>query len=409
MGVSALPTAFYGSDGFMLIAAALVFIMTPGLALFYGGMVNKKNAVTMMMQNFFSAGWTTIVWVFFGFSLAFGPNLKGLIGSGHYFFLTHITPSTLFPGNHVISLYTFMIYQLMFAIITPVLMTGAFADRMRFKAFIIFTTLWLFFVYFPFAHWLWGGGFLAKWGVEDFAGGIVVHTSAGFGALAAIFYLGHRKHIKPGNHSIPLVLIGTALLWFGWFGFNAGSALRVSVDTNVAFVNTMEAAAFAAIVWMFIDYWKTGRWSALGFMAGSIAGLATVTPTAGFINPQAAMVVGIVSAIVCHAAVDFVHKKGWDDSLDVWGVHGIGGFSGIILLGIFGDAAVYGSNGLIYGGAAFFGKQVAAAVFCAIYAFVVTYILIWITDKITSVRVPEGAEETGLDAYEWAEATYGEA
>ncbi|WP_456421495.1 ammonium transporter [Thermococcus sp.] len=397
------------SDGFMLIAAALVFIMTPGLALFYGGMVNRKNAVTMMMQNFFSAGWTTIIWVLFGFSLAFGPDVKGIIGNSHYFFLNNITPSTLYPGNHLISMLTFMVYQLMFAIITPVLMTGAFADRMRFKAFIVFTTLWLFLVYFPFAHWLWGGGFLAKWGVEDFAGGIVVHTSAGFGALAVVLYLGMRKHIKEGNHSLPLIVIGTALLWFGWFGFNAGSALRVNIDTNVAFVNTMEAAAFAAVTWMFWDYWKTGKWSALGFMTGSIAGLATVTPTAGFISPQAAMIVGIVSAIICHLAVDFKNRRGWDDALDVWGVHGIGGFSGIILLGIFGNAAILGSNGLIHGNVAFFIKQVVAAVGCAVYAFVVTYILIWITDRITPVRVPEEAEKRGLDEYEWAESAYAEA
>ncbi|WP_457751992.1 ammonium transporter [Thermococcus sp.] len=394
------------SDGFMLIAAALVFIMTPGLALFYGGMENKRNAVTMMMQNFFSVGWTTVLWVLFGFSLAFGPDVKGIIGNGHYFFLNNLSMNTLFPGNDQISMLTFMVYQLMFAIITPVLMTGAFADRMRFKSFIIFLTLWLFIVYFPLAHWVWGNGFLAKWGVEDFAGGLVVHTSAGFGALAAIFYLGKRKHILEGNHNLPLIVIGTALLWFGWFGFNAGSALRVDTDTNVAFATTMIAASFAAVTWMFMDYWRTGRWSALGFMTGSIAGLATVTPTAGFISPQAAMIVGIVSAIICHLAVDFKNKRNWDDALDVWGVHGIGGFSGIILLGIFGSSAILGSNGLIYGGASFFVKQVAAAIFVAIYAYVVTYILIWITDKISPVRVPEGAEETGLDAYEWAEATY---
>ncbi|NJF25015.1 ammonium transporter [Thermococcus sp. Bubb.Bath] len=394
------------SDGFMLIAAALVFIMTPGLALFYGGMVNKKNAVTMMMQNFFSAGWTTVLWVVFGFSLAFAKDIGGVIGNLQYFLLDHIGPNTLYPGNHEISMLTFMVYQLMFAIITPVLMTGAFADRMRFKAFIVFLTLWMIFVYFPFAHWLWGGGFLAKWGVEDFAGGLVVHTSAGFGALAAVFYLGKRKHVLEGNHSLPLIVIGTALLWFGWFGFNAGSALRVDVDTNVAFVNTMEAAAFAAVTWMFWDYWKTGKWSALGFMTGSIAGLATITPAAGFVNPQAAMIIGITAAIVCHLAVDYKNRKGWDDALDVWGVHGIGGFSGIILLGIFGSSAILGSNGLIYGGVGFFGKQVAAAVMCAIYAFVVTYILMWVTDKITPVRVPEEAENTGLDEYEWAEEAY---
>jgi len=394
------------SDGFMLIAAALVFIMTPGLALFYGGMVNKKNAITMMMQNFFSAGWTTVLWVFFGFSLAFGPDVKGVIGNGHYFFLNNISPNTLFPGNGQISMLTFMVYQLMFAIITPVLMTGAFADRMSFKAFILFLTMWLFVVYFPLAHWVWGGGFLANWGVEDFAGGLVVHTSAGFGALAAIFYLGKRKHVLDGNHSLPLIVIGTALLWFGWFGFNAGSALRVDADTGVAFVNTMIAASFAAVTWLFWDYWKKGKWSAIGFMAGSIAGLATVTPTAGFITPQAAMVIGVAAAIICHLSVNFVSSMGWDDSLDVWGVHGMGGFAGIILLGIFGSSAILGSNGLIHGGASFFVKQVAAAVFVAIYGFVLTYVLLWITDKITPVRVPESAEKTGLDAYEWEEATY---
>ena len=396
-----------GSDGFMLIAAALVFIMTPGLALFYGGLVNRKNTVTMMMQNFFSAGWTTILWVLFGFTLAFGPDVAGIIGGAHYSFLLNMTPKTLFPGDGgVISMYTFMIYQLMFAIITPVLMTGAFADRMKFKGFIVFITLWLFLVYFPFAHWLWGGGFLQQWGVEDFAGGIVVHTSAGFGALAAVFYLGKRLHPKPGNHSIPLIVLGTALLWFGWFGFNAGSALRVDADTNVAFVNTMIAASFAAVTWMFWDYAAGKKWSAIGFLTGSIAGLATITPAAGFVNPQAAMAIGIISALVSHWVVDWVHKKGWDDSLDVWGVHGIGGFTGIILLGIFGSAAIYGSNGLIYGGVDFFGKQVAAAVMAAIYAFLVTYGILWITDKITPLRVSEEEEEKGLDESEFAEVAY---
>ena len=395
-----------GSDGFMLIAAALVFIMTPGLAFFYGGMVNRKNAVTMLMQNFFSAGWTTILWVFFGFSLAFAKDIGGVIGNLHYAFLANIQPGTLYPGNNEISMLTFMVYQLMFAIITPILMTGAFADRMRFKAFIVFLTLWLTFIYFPLAHWVWGGGFLAKWGVEDFAGGLVVHTSAGFGALAAVFYIGKRKFPKDGNHNLALIAVGTALLWFGWFGFNAGSALRVDADTAVAFVNTMIAASFAAVTWMLWDYWKTGKWSALGFMTGSIAGLATITPAAGFVSPQAAMVIGVTAAIVSHLMVDYKNRKGWDDALDVWGVHGMGGFTGIILLGIFGSSAILGSNGLIHGGTTFFLKETAAAIFVAIYAFVVSYILVWITDKITPVRVPEEAEKTGLDEYEWAEQMY---
>ncbi|GAB6101566.1 ammonium transporter [Thermococcus atlanticus] len=390
----------------MLIAAALVFIMTPGLALFYGGMVNRKNAVTMMMQNFFSAGWTTVLWVIFGFSIAFGKDIAGIIGNGQYFLLDHIGPTMLYPGNNEISMLTFMVYQLMFAIITPVLMTGAFADRMRFKAFLVFLTLWLGVVYFPLAHWLWGGGFLQSWGVEDFAGGLVVHTSAGFGALAAVLYLGKRKHILEGNHNLPLILLGTALLWFGWFGFNAGSALRVDMDTNVAFVNTMIAASFAAVTWMFWDYWRNGRWSAIGFMTGSIAGLATITPAAGYVTPRAAILIGLLSAVICHTAVDFKSSRGWDDSLDVWGVHGVGGFSGIVLLGILGTSAILGSNGLAYGGTGFFIKQVIAAVFCAIYAFVITYILMWITDRITPVRVPDEAEKSGLDAYEWAEMAY---
>ncbi len=393
------------SDGFMLIAAALVFIMTPGLALFYGGMVNKKNAVAMMMQNFFSAGWTTVIWVLFGFTLAFAPDIAGIIGNCNYVALFNLTPNTLY-SNGAISMYTFMIYQLMFAIITPVLMTGAFADRMRFKGFIVFLTLWLFLIYFPFAHWLWGGGFLAQWGVEDFAGGIVVHVSAGFGALASVFFLGKRLHPKPGNHSVPLIVLGTALLWFGWFGFNAGSALRVDADTNVAFINTMIAASFAAITWMFWDYAVGKKWSSIGFMTGSIAGLATITPAAGFVNPQAAMIIGITAALVSHWVVDFVHKKGWDDALDVWGVHGIGGFTGIILLGIFGSAAINGANGLIYGGVDFFGKQIAADLFTAAYAFGVTYGILWLVNKITPLRVPEEEEEAGLDATEYDVPAY---
>ena len=395
-----------GSDGFMLIAAALVFIMTPGLALFYGGMVNKKNAVTMMMQNFFSAGWTTILWVFFGFSLVFGPDVAGIIGSSKYFFLIHIGPATLYPGNDQISLLTFMIYQLMFAIITPVLMTGAFANRMRFKGFILFLTLWLFIVYFPLAHWIWGGGFLQQLGVEDFAGGLVVHTSAGFGALAALIYLGRRIHIKSGNHNIPLILIGTSLLWFGWFGFNAGSALRVDTVTNVAFVNTMIAASFAAVVWMFIDYAKNKKWSAVGFMTGSIAGLATITPAAGFVTPQGAMAIGFISPLLCYFFVGLIKKRNWDDALDVWGVHGMGGFSGIILLGILGSAAILGSNGLIYGNLKFFGIELGAALLVALYAFVVTYILVWVTNKITPLRFSPEDEEKGIDEAEFAEATY---
>jgi len=393
-----------GNTAFVLLSAALVMIMTPGLGFFYGGLVGRKNVLTILMQSLFSLGWVTILWVLFGFSLAFGPDVAGLIGGSKYFFLNHISEFTIMGAFHG-PLYAFLMFQLMFAVITPALITGAFANKVKFKAYVAFLTLWSFLVYFPVAHWLWGGGFLQKWGCEDFAGGIVVHATAGFSALATVFYLGARK-VKDEPHNRMWVALGTALLWFGWFGFNAGSALRAGGDAAVAFTNTQIAASFAAVTWVLLDVLRGGKVSVVGFCTGAIAGLATVTPTAGYVTPQAAMVIGIVAALACYAAVQYKARRGWDDALDVWGVHGIGGYTGIILLGIFGTSAVLGSNGLLYGNPAFLGKQFVAATLCSAYSFAVTYAILWIIERFTTLRTSEAEQISGLDEVELGETAY---
>ena len=393
-----------GNVAFVLTSAALVMIMTPGLGFFYGGLVGKKNTLTILMESFFSLGWTTIIWVLIGFTLAFGHDVGGVIGNLRYVLLLHINEYTALTA-YKIPLLAFVMFQLMFAVITPALITGAFANKMKFKAYIVFLTLWLFLVYFPVAHWVWGGGFLQSWGIEDFAGGIVVHETAGFSALATALYLGARK-FKDNPHNLMFVALGTALLWFGWFGFNAGSALRAGGDASVAFANTQISAAFAAVTWVLLDEASGKKTSTTGFCTGAIAGLATVTPTAGFVTPQAAMIIGIIASLVAYSAVSYKNKKNWDDVLDVWGVHGMGGLTGIILLGIFGSSSILGSNGLIYGNAAFFGKQVVAAVIGAIYPFVVTYVILWIIDKTMELRVPVEEQQEGLDSTELGEAAY---
>ncbi|NPA97358.1 MAG: ammonium transporter [Crenarchaeota archaeon] len=394
-----------GNTAFVLLSAALVMIMTPGLGFFYGGLVGRRNALTILMESFFSLGWVTILWVLFGFSLAFGPDVAGLIGGPKYFFLNHIFEKTTMAAFHG-PLYAFVMFQLMFAVITPALITGAFANKMRFKAWIAFLTLWSFLVYFPVAHWLWGGGFLEKWGCEDFAGGIVVHATAGFSALAAALWFGATRKFKNRPHNLMWVALGTALLWFGWFGFNAGSALRAGGDAAIAFTNTQIAAAFAAVTWVLLDAARGGKISATGFCTGAIAGLATVTPTAGYITPQSAMIVGIVAALACYAAVSYKNKKGWDDVLDVWGVHGIGGFTGILLLGIFGTSSVLGENGLLYGNPMFFVKELTAACLCSAYSFAVTLFILWLISRFMEVKIPEEQMEKGIDEIELGEVAY---
>ncbi|HPQ69497.1 MAG TPA: ammonium transporter [bacterium] len=392
-----------GNTGFMLLATSLVMLMTPGLAFFYGGLVGRKNVLTIMMQSFVSMGWTTILWYVCGYSLCFsgtlsaGTDLGGIFGNLNMMFLRGIDPSTVFAASNI-PLWVFCAYQMMFAIITPALITGAFTNRVRFSAYLIFLTVWLLFVYFPFVHMVWGGGLLAKWGVLDFAGGIVVHAIAGMAALASVFYVGKRKVEDKGMHSIPLVALGTGLLWFGWYGFNAGSELAVDGITAQAFINTDTAASFAGITWLILAWVFEKKPKFVGLLTGAVAGLATVTPCAGFVTIHSAAIIGIIAGIVCYGAITMKNKLGWDDALDVWGVHGVGGIIGTIMLGMFATIAVNpnGANGLFAGNAAFFGKEVAAVLGASAYAFIFTYVALWLINKITPVHTSQ-EEEAGLD------------
>ncbi len=386
-----------GSTGFMLLATSLVMLMTPALAFFYGGLATRKNILGIMIQSFVSLGITTILWFIVGYSLCFsgtGP----IIGNLDKAFFLGINATTPF-GNGKIPEYVFIAYQMMFAIITPALITGAFTGRVTFKAYLVFLILWQLLVYYPFVHMIWGGGILQQWGILDFAGGIVVHISAGFAALASVFYVGSRKDKVMQPNNIPLVAIGTGLLWFGWYGFNAGSELRVDHITVTAFLNTDIAASFATVTWLIIEKIKTGKPKFIGLMTGAVAGLATITPAAGFVPVWAAAIIGITASCISYFAVSLKNKHGWDDALDVWGVHGVGGFTGTVLLGIFASKALNsaGANGLAFGGTSFFLKQLLVASLAAVYAFIFTYIMLWLINKVTHVRVTEEEERLGLD------------
>ncbi|PIV81832.1 ammonium transporter, partial [bacterium CG17_big_fil_post_rev_8_21_14_2_50_64_8] len=352
-----------GNTGFMLLATSLVMLMTPGLAFFYGGLVGRKNVLTIMMQSFVSLGVTTVLWYAVGYSLCFSGGEGGIIGNLDLAFLRGVTPDTPFAGGQI-PLIVFIAYQMMFAIITPALITGAFSNRVHFSAYLIFLVLWLLLVYFPFVHMIWGGGLLAKWGVLDFAGGIVVHNIAGMAALASVLYVGRRSIVDSAPHSIPLVALGTGLLWFGWYGFNAGSELQVDSITAAAFLNTDIAASFAAVTWLIISWINDKKPSFVGLLTGSVAGLATITPGAGYVTTSSAVIIGICAGAVCYIAVGLKNRLGWDDALDVWGVHGVGGALGIVMLGLLGTTTVNisGANGLFYGGGDFFVKQLAAIV-----------------------------------------------
>jgi ammonium transporter, Amt family len=401
-----------GATAIVLISAAFVMLMTPGLAFFYGGLVRRKNVLTIMMQSFISMGIVTIIWVFGGFSLMYGKDIGGFIGNPlQYFALRGVASATLqIPGSTmVIPLMAYFFFQEMFAIITPALITGAFADRVSFKSYLIFLVLWSILVYTPMAHWAWGGGFLAQMGFADFAGGIVVHTSAGFAALASVLFIGKRK-IKKGEklapHNVTYVALGAALLWFGWFGFNGGSALGSNGLAAVAFVNTDIAASLAMVTWMIIDWTREGKPNMVGAMTGAVAGLVTITPAAGYVQPWAAAVIGIICAFVCYTAVQLRTKWGWDDALDVWGVHGVGGALGTILVGVFAAFAVNHVSGLIEGNVHQFLIQLLGAGLAIVYSVVVTVILLWLVNMITPVRVSEDIEITGLDEGLFGEAAY---
>jgi Amt family ammonium transporter len=406
-----------GNTGFMLLCSSLVMLMTPGLAFFYGGLVGRKNVLAIMMQSFTSMGWTTVLWWAFGFSMCFSGDLKsgtdyfGIIGNFHWAFLNGIWLNTPSPSNDTIPLFVFFGYQMMFAIITPALITGAFANRVRFPAYLLFLTAWLVLVYFPFVHMIWGGGIMAKWGVLDFAGGIVVHNIAGIAALASVLYVGRRKVQDRGPHSIPLVALGTGLLWFGWYGFNAGSEFRVDSVTAVAFINTDLAASFAAMTWLAMDWMTTKKPKFLGLLTGSVAGLATITPAAGYVSPKAAVIIGILAGIVCFYAVALKNRLQWDDALDVWGVHGVGGFLGILSCGAFASLAFNpaGSDGLRHGNSHFFLVELGAVLISSVWAFVFTYGMLWLIDRVTPVKAGEAAEAEGLDMTLHGEVAYIEA
>ena len=392
----------------MLIAASLVMLMTPGLAFFYGGLVGRKNVLAIMIQSFLSMAVVDVIWFAFGYSLCFSGGQGAVIGDLRLAFLNGRRPQHAVRETARFPLFVFVVYQMMFAIITPALITGAFANRVRFTAYFIFLVVWLILVYFPLVHMVWGGGLLAQWGVRDFAGGIVVHASAGFAALASVFFVGPR-HVKDrGPHSIPLVALGTGLLWFGWYGFNAGSELRVDQITVAAFLNTDLAASFAAVTWLILAWIFEKKPKFLGLLTGSIAGLACITPAAGYVTPGAADLIGILSGFVCYLAITFKNRCSWDDALDVWGVHGVGGVLGILCLGVFGSAGrePLGVRRRLRGGWAFLGKQAAAGFGAAAYSFLVAFAALWLINKITRVRVAEGEEEVGLDAAELGEHAY---
>ncbi len=424
-----MPTWDTGNTGFMLLATSLVMLMTPGLAFFYGGLVGRKNVLAIMIQSFVSMGWTTVIWYLLGFSMCFSGNcvdgtdlLGGIVGNFNWVFLSGIDLSTSSAvttaagnipifGNAGIPMVVFIAYQMMFAIITPALITGAFANRVKFSAYLIFLTLWLVLVYFPFVHMIWGGGILWEWGVKDFAGGIAVHNIAGMAALASVLYVGKRKVIDQGLHSIPLIALGTGLLWFGWYGFNAGSEFAVDSITAIAFLNTDIAASFAAIVWILLAWWIEKKPKFVGLLTGAVAGLATITPAAGYVSTSSAVIIGILAGVVCYFAVALKNKLGVDDALDVWGVHGVGGMFGIIMLGILGSVAVNpnGANGLLFGDSSFFIKQIVTVVVSSIYAFGFTWVMLWAINKITPVTLSKQEEEMGLDEILHGEHAYTDA
>ncbi|MBI5563562.1 MAG: ammonium transporter [Chloroflexi bacterium] len=396
-----------GATALVLISAALVFVMTPGLAFFYGGLVRRKNVLSIMMQSFVSMGIVTAIWVFGGFSLVFGKDIGGVIGDLRYFGLNGVGADPL-PGQAIPMLALF-IFQEMFAVITPALITGAFADRVSFKSYLIFLVFWSVLVYLPLAHWTWGGGFFAQLGLVDFAGGIVVHVSAGFAALASVFIVGKRKILpseKMAPHNVTYVALGAGLLWFGWFGFNGGSALAANGIASIAFVNTDITASIAMIVWLFISWIHEGKPSMTGAMTGAVAGLVCITPGAGYVQPWAAAVIGVICAFVCYGAIRLRVRLKWDDALDVWGCHGVGGLLGTILVGVFAAASVNGVSGLIEGNVRQFGVQLIGALISVVYSFGVTWLILKIVNVFTPVRVSESVEVSGLDEGLLGEAAY---
>ncbi|MCL5047230.1 MAG: ammonium transporter [Firmicutes bacterium] len=397
----------------VLLGAALVLFMTPGLALFYGGMVRVKNVLSVIIQNFYAMGIVTLIWAVFGFSLVYGPSVGGgIIGNLKYVALGKMSNGLAGFAHLNVSPSAVMIFQLMFAIITLALISGGVAERMKFSSFVVFGILWLLLVYIPIAHWVFSPeGWLAKRGVLDFAGGTVVEMNSGFSTLAVVLALGKRRGwpqepMRP--HSIPFSVLGGGILWFGWFGFNAGSALGVNSVAVNAFVNTQLAAAAGLIAWMIYENLKDKVVTPLGAVSGAVAGMVAITPAAGFVSPMSSILIGLAAGFICAAAVRVKYKFKYDDSLDVVAVHGVGGFLGMLLLGCLAEkvADPAGANGLFFGGTHFFLVELLAIAVTLVYVFGVTYIISKLVDKTIGLRVKETDEDRGLDIALHGESAY---
>lgn len=392
-----------GNTAWVLMASAMVLFMTPGLALFYGGMVRAKHVLNMLMMNFFTIPVVTVIWVLVGYSLAFDESLGGVIGRLGKVGLAGVDDAELL----------FVAFQMMFAIITPALISGAVADRMKFSAWVAFTALWALLVYPVAAHWGFAAdGWLFAWGARDFAGGLVIHINAGIAAFALIRVLGPRKGfgteaMRP--HSLPLTLIGTAILWFGWFGFNAGSAFAADGNAVRALVTTQVGASLGALGWVIAEWRKTGKPTLLGAASGAVAGLVAITPAAGFVSPLSAIVIGAVAGVVCFWAVSLKERFGYDDSLDVVGIHMVGGILGSLLTGVFSSSALNpaGFDGLIFGRVDFFIRQLVGVLAILAFSFVASWVIAKVVDAWIGLRVSEREELEGLDITQHEERAYG--
>jgi Amt family ammonium transporter len=399
-----------GDTAFILVSAALVLFMTPGLALFYGGMVRSKNVLGTIMHSFIMIGIVSVLWVLFGYSLAFGPDHGGLIGGLDFLGLAGVgaEPNEL---AKTIPSSAFMAFQMMFAVITPALITGAFAERIKFSAFFLFSALWLILIYCPMAHWVWGGGWMQSMGAMDFAGGAVVHMSSGAAALAATLCVGKRKGYGQEAfipHNLPMTITGAAILWFGWFGFNAGSALAADGLASNAFVTTHVAASAAALGWILMEALHRGKPTTLGAASGAVAGLVAITPAAGFVTPMSAIVIGGLGGMVCYGGVLLKAKFGYDDALDVVGVHGVGGTWGALATGLFATKAINpaGSDGLFYGNASQLMIQGASVLATWAFCFIGSYILFKLVDAVVGLRPSVEDEQKGLDLSQHSETGY---
>lgn len=409
------PAIDTGDTSFILLCAALVLLMTPGLAFFYGGMVRKKNVLSTLMHSFFIIALISVQWVLFGYTLAFGPDVGHLIGGLDWLGLKGVGAAPNADYAATIPAYAFMAFQMMFAIITPALISGSFAERMKFPAFVLFTVLWATFIYDPLAHWVWGvDGWIRNLGALDFAGGTVVHISSGVSGLVAALVLGKRKGYGSQPmipHQLPLTLLGAGLLWFGWFGFNAGSALGANGLAATAFITTNTAAAAAALSWITAEWLHHGKPTALGAASGLVAGLVAITPAAGFVTPLSAIIIGLVGGVVCYLGVSVLKAKlGYDDALDAFGCHGIGGTWGAIATGIFASKAVneFGADGLLLGNFELFKAQIIGVVATYLFAGIGTFVILKLVNLVCSLRASAEEEELGLDITQHGEDAYPE-